>query len=171
MSRFELGTTVTADLKGDTDSWFKEQLDMKSLKTLAKLKLEFETFTVKELRELYRKSRVAIVANFTNNRHIHEEIMREIEACRLVTNKREKRRKTLESLRSSSLANYRKTLQEFQEAHERLVEVTQTKFEAEEQHSCWSGKLQKAKVYHDEVVLQHRREFESSERRERKNSL
>ena len=170
VSRFKVGA-VSADLKVDTDSWFKEQLDMKSLKTLAKLKLELETFTVKELRELYRKSRVAIVANFTNNRHVHDEILREIEACRVVTNKREKRRKTLESLRGSSLANYRKTLQEFQEAHDRLVDVTQTKFEAEEQHACWAGKLEKAKVYHDDVVSQHRREFELSKRRERKNSL
>ena len=161
---------VSSDLKEETDSWFREQLDMKSLKTLAKLKLELDTYSIKELRELHRKSRVAIDANFTNNRHIHEEILREIESCKVV-NKSERRRQAVGASRSLSLANYMKTLQELHEAHERLMDVTQIKLEVEEQHACLLEKLEKAKVIHEEIMGLHRREFKGSERRERKNSV
>lgn len=162
--------TVSSDLKNETDSWFKEQLDMKSLKTLATLKLELDTFSIKELRELYRKSRVAIDANFTNNRHVHEEILKEIESCRVVK-KREKRLECVAVSRKMSVENYRKTLQEFREAHEKLVDVTRMKLEAEEQHISLLGKLESAKVVHDEMFALHCREIKPNERRARKNSM
>ena len=157
-------------LKEDSDSWFIEQLDLKSLKTLAKLKLEIDSFTVKELRDLYRKSRVAIHANFTNNRHIHEEIMREIEGCNVVK-KSERRLENLELRRANSLAKYKEVLKEFHEAHERLVDITQMKIEAEEIHTCLMEKLQKTKKSHDEIVARHSREFKPRLQRERKNSM
>ena len=157
-------------LKEESESWFIQQLDLKSLKTLAKLKLEMDNFTVKELRDLYRKSRVAIHANFTNNRHVHEEIMREIEGCKVV-NKSEKHRKNLEFRRASSLAKYQEVLKEFHEAHERLIDITQMKIEAEEMHTCLMEKLQKTKIIHDDIVAQHSREFKPPTRRERKNSM
>ena len=153
-----------------TDSWFIEQLDLKSLKTLAKLKFEMENFTVKELRELYRKSRVVIHANFTNNRHIHEEMMREIEGCKVVK-KPERRRENLELKRTSSLAKYKEVLREFHEAHERLVDITQMKIEAEELHTCLMEKLQKTKMNHDEIISQHSRQFRPGVERERKYSV
>lgn len=154
----------------ESQSWFIKQLDLKSLKTIAKLKLEMERFTVKELRELYRKSRVAIHANFTNNRHIHEEIMREIEACKVV-NRTERRRESLASARLTSLAQYKETLREFHEAHERLIDITQMKLEAQELHTCLMEKLEKTKTVHDEIVKRHSLEFKPREKRERKNSL
>ncbi len=153
-----------------TDSWFIEQLDLKSLHTLAKLKLEMENFTLKELRELYRKSRVAIHANFTNNRHVHEEILREIEGCNVVK-KPKKRGENLELKRASSLAKYKEVLKEFHDAHERLVDITQMKIEAEELHTYLMEKLQKTKMTHDNIVAQHSREFRPRVRRERKNSM
>lgn len=162
--------TESSYLRGESGSWFIEQLDLKSLKTLAKLKLEMENYTVKELRDLYRKSRVAIHANFTNNRHVHEEIMREIEACAVVK-AGEKRRENLELKRASSLAKYNEILKEFHQAHERLIDITQMKLEAEELHTCLMEGLQKAKITHDKIVAQHSREFKPRQRRGRKNSM
>ncbi|XP_028398655.1 kinesin-like protein KIF6 isoform X2 [Dendronephthya gigantea] len=162
--------TESLYLGGESGSWFIQQLDLKSLKTLAKLKLEMENYTVKELRDLYRKSRVAILANFTNNRHVHEEIMREIEACAVVK-AGEKRRQNLETRRASSLAKYNEILKEFHHAHERLIDITQMKLEAEELHTCLMERLQKAKLTHDNIVAQHSREFKPRQQRERKNSM
>ena len=153
-----------------TDSWFIEQLDLKSLKTLAKLKLEMENFTVKQLRELYRKSRVAIHANFTNNRHVHEEILREIEECKIVK-KTEKRRKNVELRRASSLEKYKEVLKEFHDSHERLVDITQMKIEAEELHTFLMEKLHKTKMIHDDIVAEHSQEFKPRLTRDRKNSM
>lgn len=155
----------------NTDSSFIQDLDLKSFKTLAKLKLQMENFTVKELRDLYRKSRVVIHANFTNNRHVHEEIMREIERCKVVVKDTERRREHLECSRASSVAKYREVLKEFHEAHERLVEVTQMKIEAEELHSCLMEKVRKTKITHDQVVAQHSRQVKPCVGRERKNSV
>ena len=158
------------DSCSQNDSWFIEQLDLKSLKTLAKLKLEMENFTVKQLRELYRKSRVAIHANFTNNRHVHEEILREIEDCKVVK-KAEKRRKNLEFKRESSLAKYKEVLKEFHDAHERLVDITQMKIEAEELHTFLMEKLHNTKTAHSEIVAEHSQEFTPRLTRNRKNSM
>lgn len=168
--KVDLKNSESLYFKEESDSWFIEQLDLKALKTLAKLKLEMENLTIKELRDLYRKSRVAIHANFTNNRHIHEEILREIEGCNVVK-KSERRRENLELKRANSVAKYREVLKEFHEAHERLVDITQMKIEAEEMHTCLMEKLQKTKKSHDEIVARHSREFKPCVQRERKNSM
>jgi hypothetical protein len=69
------------------------------------------------------------------------------------------------------LAKYKEVLREFHEAHERLVDITQMKIEAEELHTCLMEKLQKTKMNHDEIISQHSRQFRPGVERERKYSV
>ena len=64
---------------GEEDAFIGE-MDREAMHTLAKLSTDVECFTLRELKQIHRRSRVAIEAGMTNNLHIHKHIIKLLES-------------------------------------------------------------------------------------------
>lgn len=152
-------------LPHENDLSLLRKIDIRSFKSLAQLRFAMEHHTVKQLRDLHRKSRVLLHVNLTNNRHVHEEILSVIEECEVVE-KSAARNENVTSKSFSTLIEYGDALKEFQAAHRKLVDITEAILEAEKNHLSSMEKLERMKKKHHNVI---RREFQP--RRKRKTSV
>ena len=54
-------------------------MDREAMITLCKFSANVEGFTLKELKQIHRRSRVAVEAEMTSNMHVHERIFKLLE--------------------------------------------------------------------------------------------
>ena len=117
----------------EDEATFIGQMDHDAAITLAKLSTDVECFTVKELKQLHRRSRVAIEAGMTNNVHIHMRIMKLLEKHVVVDSEEQKLRR-LDVARKEVMCSYKAALERCSRSHDTLRDAEKQKLTAEEEY-------------------------------------
>lgn len=127
----------------DAEDAFIQQMDREAMHTLAKLSTDVECFTLRELRQIHRRSRVAIEAGMTNNLHIHKHIIRLLESHVVFDSERHKMRR-LDIARKEAMASYKTALERCSSSHDKLRDAEKQRLLAEEEYIEATIKLNKA---------------------------
>lgn len=117
----------------EDEATFIGQMDGEAVVTLAKLSTDVECFTLKELKQLHRRSRVAMEAGMTNNLHIHMRIMKLLEKHVVVDSEEQKLRR-LDVARKEVMCSYKTALERCSRSHDMLREAKKEKLRAEEEY-------------------------------------
>lgn len=117
---------------GEEDA-FIGQMDREAMRTLAKLSADVECFTLRELKQIHRRSRVAIEAGMTNNLHIHKHIIKLLESHVVFDSERDKMRR-LDIARKGVMASYKTALERCSSSHNKLRDAEKQRLQAEEEY-------------------------------------
>lgn len=117
---------------GEEDA-FIGQMDREAMRTLAKLSADVECFTLRELKQIHRRSRVAIEAGMTNNLHIHKHIIKLLESHVVFDSERDKMRR-LDIARKEVMASYKTALERCSSSHNKLRDAEKQRLQAEEEY-------------------------------------
>lgn len=117
---------------GEEDA-FIGQMDREAMRTLAKLSADVECFTLRELKQIHRRSRVAIEAGMTNNLHIHKHIIKLLESHVVFDSERDKMRR-LDIARKGVMACYKTALERCSSSHNKLRDAEKQRLQAEEEY-------------------------------------
>lgn len=117
---------------GEEDA-FIGQMDREAMRTLAKLSADVECFTLRELKQIHRRSRVAIEAGMTNNLHIHKHIIKLLESHVVFDSERDKMRR-LDIVRKGVMASYKTALERCSSSHNKLRDAEKQRLQAEEEY-------------------------------------
>lgn len=117
---------------GEEDAFIGE-MDREAMHTLAKLSNDVECFTLRELKQIHRRSRVAIEARMTNNLHIHKHIIKLLESHVVFDSEREKMHR-LEIARREVMASYKSALERCSSSHDKLRDAEKQRLQAEEEY-------------------------------------
>lgn len=117
---------------GEEDA-FIGQMDREAMRTLAKLSADVECFTLRELKQIHRRSRVAIEAGMTNNLHIHKHIIKLLESHVVFDSERDKMRR-LDIAREEVMASYKTALERCSSSHNKLRHAEKQRLQAEEEY-------------------------------------
>jgi len=128
---------------GKEEDAFIGQMDREAMHTLAKLSTDVECFTLGELRQIHRRSRVAIEAEMTNNLHIHKHIIRLLESHVVFDSERHKMRR-LDIARKEAMASYKTALERCSSSHDKLRDAEKQRLLAEEEYMEAMMELNKA---------------------------
>lgn len=118
---------------GDEEDAFIGQMDREAMRTLAKLSTDVECFTLRELKQFHRRSRVAIEAGMTNNLHIHKHIIKLLESHVVFDSERHQMRR-LDVARKEAMANYKTALERCSSSHDKLRDAEKQRLQAEEEY-------------------------------------
>jgi len=128
---------------GKEEDAFIGQMDREAMHTLAKLSTDVECFALRELRQIHRRSRVAIEAGMTNNLHIHKHIIRLLESHVVFDSERHKMRR-LDIARKEAMASYKTALERCSSSHDKLRDAEKQRLLAEEEYMEAMMELNKA---------------------------
>lgn len=117
---------------GEEDA-FIGQMDREAMRTLAKLSADVECFTLRELKQIHRRSRVAIEAGMTNNLHIHKHIIKLLESHVVFDSERDKMHR-LDIARKEVMASYKTALERCFSSHNKLRHAEKQRLQAEEEY-------------------------------------
>lgn len=134
---------LTSGHREEAEDAFIQQMDREAMHTLAKLSTDVECFTLRELRQIHRRSRVAIEAGMTNNLHIHKHIIRLLESHVVFDSERHKMRR-LDIARKEAMASYKTALERCSSSHDKLRDAEKQRLLAEEEYIEATIKLNKA---------------------------
>lgn len=112
---------------------FIGQMDREALRTLAKLSTDVDCFTLRELKQIHRRSRVAIEAGMTNNLHIHKHIIKLLESHVVFDSERHQMRR-LDVARKEAMDNYKTALERCSSSHDKLRDAEKQRLLAEEEY-------------------------------------
>ena len=112
---------------------FIGQMDREAVRTLAKLSTDVECFTLRELKQIHRRSRVAIEAGMTYNLHIHKHLIKLLESHVVFDSERHQMRR-LDIARKEAMASYKTALERCSSSHDKLREVEKQRLLAEEEY-------------------------------------
>ena len=126
---------------------FIGQMDREAIFTLSKLSADVEGFTLKELKQMHRRSRVAIEAEMTNNRHVHMRIMNLLEKHLVIDTEEQILR-----ARKEVMACYKAALERCSRCHEGLREAERLKLKAEEEYIEAVMELNKVEQEKNKVI-------------------
>ena len=118
---------------GEEEDAFIGQMDREAVRTLAKLSTDVECFTLRELKQIHRRSRVAIEAGMTNNLHIHKHIIKLLESHVVFDSERHQMRR-LDIARKEAIASYKTALERCSSSHDKLREAEKQRLLAEEEY-------------------------------------
>jgi len=118
---------------GEEEDAFIGQMDREAMRTLAKLSADVECFTLRELKQIHRRSRVAIEAGMTNNLHIHKHIMKLLESHVVFDSEQHKMRR-LDIAHKEAMASYKTALERCSNSHDKLRDAEKQRLEAEEEY-------------------------------------
>ena len=142
--------TFTATSQGD-EAAFIGQMDNEAMLTLAKLSADIESFTLRELKQIHRRSRVAIEAGMTNNLHIHKRIMKLLEN-HVVLDTEQQRMRRLDIARKEAMASYKAALERCSRTHDKLRDAEKQRLKAEEEYIDAMMELNRAEQEKKKVV-------------------
>lgn len=109
------------------------QMDREATLTLGKLSADVENFTLKELKQIHRRSRVAIEAGMTNNLHVHKHIIKLLESHVVFDSERHQMR-LLDIARKQVMTGYKTALERCSTSHDRLRDAEKQRLQAEEDY-------------------------------------
>lgn len=112
---------------------FIGQMDREATLTLGKLSADVENFTLRELKQIHRRSRVAIEAGMTNNLHVHKHIIKLLESHVVFDSERHQMR-LLDIARKEVIAGYKTALERCSTSHDRLRDAEKQRLQAEEDY-------------------------------------
>ena len=130
---------------------FIGEMDREAMHTLAKLSADVECFTLRELKQFHRRSRVAIEAGMTNNLHIHKHIIKLLESHVVFDSERHKLRR-LDIARQEVMAGYKTALERCSSSHNKLRDAEKQRLQAEEEYVEAIMELNKAEQEKKKVV-------------------
>lgn len=108
-------------------------MDREAMITLCKLSADVEGFTLKELKQIHRRSRVAVEAEMSNNMHVHKRILNLLEK-QVVIETQEQMLRRLHGARREVLACYKTALERLSRCHNGLMEAERQKLKVEEEY-------------------------------------
>ena len=118
---------------GEEEDVFIGQMDREAIRTLAKLSTGVECFTLRQLKQIHRRSRVAIEAGMTNNQHIHKHIIKLLESHVVFDSERHQMRR-LDVARKEAMASYKTALERCSSSHDKLRDAEKQRLLAEEEY-------------------------------------
>lgn len=133
------------------DTAFIGQMDHEAMRTLAKLSVDIECFTLRELKQMHRRSRVAIEAEMTNNLHIHKRILKLLED-HVVFDSEQRRMQRLNVARKEAMASYKKALERCTKTHDKLRDAENKRLKAEEEYLDAMMELNRAEQEKKRVI-------------------
>ena len=154
----------------EDDATFIGQMDREAMLTLAKLSADVENFTLRELKQIHRRSRVAIEAGITNNRHIHKRIMKLLEN-HVVFDSEEQRQGRLDIARKEVISSYRAALERCSSSHDKLRDAEKQTLNAEEEYIEAMMELNRVEQEKKKVVSAIKTQHVSGGRRRRTTSM
>lgn len=141
---------LTEASHGD-DAAFIGQMDREAVRNLAKLTADVESFTLRELKQIHRRSRVAIEAGMTNNLHIHKQILKLLEN-HVVFDSEQHRMSRLDTARKEVMASYKAALERCTSSHDKLRDAEKQRLRAEEEYIEAMMELNRAEEEKKKVV-------------------
>ena len=136
---------------GEEEDAFIGQMDREAMRTLAKLSADVECFTLRELKQIHRRSRVAIEAGMTNNLHIHKHIIKLLESFVVFDSERHKMHR-LDIARKEAMASYKTALERCSSSHDKLRDTEKKRLLAEEEYIEAMMELNKAEQEKKKVL-------------------
>lgn len=133
------------------DTAFIGEMDHEAMLTLAKLSADIECFTLRELKQMHRRSRVAIEAEMTNNLHIHKRILKLLED-HVVFDSEQQRMQRLNVARKEAMASYKKALERCTRTHDKLRDAENKRLKAEEEYLDAMMELNRAEQEKKRVI-------------------
>lgn len=115
------------------DATFIGQMDREAVITLCKLSANVEGFTLKELKQIHRRSRVAVEAEMTSNMHVHKRILNLLEK-HVVIETEERMLRRLHGARREVMTCHKTALERLSRCHNGLMEVKRQKLKVEEEY-------------------------------------
>ncbi|KAJ7369833.1 hypothetical protein OS493_036055 [Desmophyllum pertusum] len=100
---------------------------------LVNFSADVECLTLRELKQLHRRSRVAIEAGMTNNMHIHKHIIKLLESHVVFDSERHKMHR-LDIARKEVMAGYKMALERCSSSHDKLRDAEKQRMQAEEEY-------------------------------------
>ena len=130
---------------------FIGQMDREAMFTLGKLSADIECFTLRELKQIHRRSRVAIEAGMTNNLHVHKHIIKLLESHVVFDSERHKLRR-LDIARQEVMTGYKTALERCASSHDRLRDAEKQRLQAEEEYVETVMELNRAEQEKNRVI-------------------
>ena len=166
----ELEQRTFMEAPGEEDATFIGQMDREAVLTLAKLSADVESFTLRELKQIHRRSRVAIEAGMTNNRHIHKQVTKLLEK-HVVFDSEEQRQGRFDIARKEAMVSYRAALERCSSSHNKLRDAEKQKLDAEEEYIEAMMELNRVDKEKKKVVCAIETQHVSGGRRRRTTSM
>lgn len=135
---------------GEEDTFIGE-MDRQAMRTLSKLSADVECFTLRELKQIHRRSRVAIEAGMTNNLHIHKHIMKLLERHVVFDSERHKMHR-LDIARQEVMSGYKTALELCSSSHDKLRDAEKQRLKAEEEYIEAMMELNRAEQEKKKVI-------------------
>ena len=154
----------------DADCLLIRQMDKEAVNVLLRLSSEIESFTLKELKGLYRRSRVAIETGLTNNRHIHEQIIKLLEE-NIVVDTHKDRHTQLDEARRVAMKRFKGALEQCCVVQAKLSEIEEQKAETEERYMDAVLELSQADMEKRQILAGYENERLGSRHRKRTSSM
>lgn len=166
----ELDHRTLVEASDKDDAAFIGQMDHEAVRTLAKLSADVECFTLRELKQIHRRSRVAVEAGMTNNLHIHKRIMKILEN-HVVFDSEQHRMRRLDIACKEVMSSYRAALERCSSSHDKLRDAEKQRVKAEEEYIEAMMELNRAEQEKKKVVSVIETQHVSGGQRKRTTSM
>ena len=152
------------------DATFIGELDREAIVTLGKLSADVDSFTLKELKQIHRRSRVAMEASMTNNLHIHQQIVKLL-GNHIVLDSQRNLMLQLERVRKEVMRNYNAALDKCNDSHSRLRNLEKQRLQAEEEYVAAMMELNRMEQQKSKVLTLIETQHVGDGRRKRTTSM